>query len=77
MQITIDYGAQAPALIDQLAERGHTIENPDRWEELRVALLRLSIANVLTDAMAQKAFGRLHNSVMKNVKEIVPAGKKK
>ena len=64
-QVTIDYGAMGPALVDQLKAQDHTLDNADKWEELRVALLRLSMANVLTEAMTTKGFGRLHNEIVK------------
>lgn len=73
-QVTINYGATAPALVDQLEPQGQTLPNPDKWEELRVALLRLSFSGVLTEAMTEKAFGRLNNSILKNITEIKPGG---
>lgn len=70
VQVSIEYGPTGGALLDQLNDQGHTIDNPDKWEELRVSALRLSLAGVLTEHMAKRTFERLHNSIMKNVKEL-------
>lgn len=69
-RVEINYGPKAGPIIDQLKEQGHTIEDVDVYEALREAILRLAYAHTLTEAMATKAFQRLHNNVMRFSKPI-------
>jgi hypothetical protein len=75
-QLAISYGATQPPIIDQLNDQGHTIDDPNKWEGLREAILRLAFAGVLTDAMTTKSLQRLHNNVMKYSREIETDDKK-
>lgn len=64
-QIAISYGPTHAPIEEQLKQQGYEIPNVDRYEQSRIALLHLSMVGVLTDAMTEKGFGRLHNEIMK------------
>ena len=69
-QITIGYGPTLPPIEEQLKQQGYEIPNVDRYEQSRIALLHLSMVGVLTQAMTEKGFGRLHNEIMKRSTEL-------
>lgn len=69
-QVGISYGPTQPPIEEQLKQQGYEIDNVDRYEQSRIAILRLSIAHVLTEAMTEKCFKRLHNEIMKYSREI-------
>lgn len=69
-QVAMNYGTTAPTIADQLKAQGYEIDNADRYELSREAILRLSFTHVLTDAMTDKCFKRLHNEIMKYSREI-------
>lgn len=66
----MNYGTTAPTIADQLKAQGYEIDNADRYELSREAILRLSFVHVLTEAMTEKCFKRLHNEIMKYSREI-------
>lgn len=75
-QVAINYGPVAPPIEEQLKAQGYEIPNVDRYEQSRIALLHLRMVGVLTEAMATKGFGRLHNEIMKRSTQIVTEPKK-
>jgi hypothetical protein len=69
-QIGISYGGGQPPIIEQLKAQGHTIEDPEKYEQLRENILRLYMAGPLTEAMSTKAMQRLHGLVMRFARPI-------
>lgn len=64
--LSLNFGALAPALSDQVAEQGYSLpaDEAGRFQKNHTAIVRLHIHGLLTDSEALKARRRLMKQVI-------------